>query len=146
MELMEDTAVGKETHMAPLKILFIGNSFTARNNLLGLIAQLAAARGKSIQHRLISTGGASLRIHWNAGEALNAINDGHYDYVVLQEQSTLPIKNAKRMHDNVRLFDNAIKASGAEDRPLLDLGEAARPKRSKPSPRPMPASAGSLAQ
>jgi len=98
----------------PLKVLFIGNSFTARNDLPGLIADLAAARGKSLQHHLISTGGASLRTHWNAGEALKAIQDGRYDRVVLQEQSTLPVKNAKRMHENVRLFDEATQAAGAE--------------------------------
>jgi hypothetical protein len=98
---------------ARLKVLFIGNSFTARNDLPGLIARLAAARGKKLQHRLISAGGASLRAHWNAGAALKAINDGHYDAVVLQEQSTLPVKKAKRMHENVRLFDDAIKATGA---------------------------------
>src|SRR5207245_301879 len=97
-----------------MKVLFIGNSFTARNNLPGLIAQLAATRGKSVQHRLISAGGASLRHHWNAGEAPKAIKDGHYDGVILQEQSTLPIKNAKRMHENVRLFDEAIKVAGAK--------------------------------
>lgn len=95
------------------KILFIGNSFTARNNLPALLTQLAAARGHAIEHRLISAGGASLRMHWNAGTAPNAIESGQYDYVVLQEQSTLPIKNAKRMHENVRLFDEAIKAAGA---------------------------------
>src|SRR5437016_5252050 len=95
------------------RILFIGNSFTARNNLPGLIAQMAAARGHSMEHRLISAGGASLRQHWNAGEALKAIKDGDYDYVVLQEQSTLPIKNPRRMHENVRLFDDAIKAARA---------------------------------
>jgi hypothetical protein len=97
-----------------MKILFIGNSFTARNDLPSLIVQLAAARNKKIEHRLISAGGASLRMHWNAGNAPKAIKDGHYDYVVLQEQSTLPIKNAKRMHENVRLFDEAIKAAGAK--------------------------------
>jgi hypothetical protein len=99
---------------APIRILFIGNSFTARNNLPGLIAQMAATRGKSMQHDLISAGGASLRAHWNAGKALKAIKNGHYEYVVLQEQSTLPIKNAKRMHENVRLFDEAIKGAGAK--------------------------------
>ncbi len=98
----------------PLKALFIGNSFTARNELPGLIAQLAAARGKSLQHRLISAGGASLRTHWNAGHAPKAIADGHYDYVVLQEQSTLPVKNAKRMYENVRLFAEAIQVAGAK--------------------------------
>ena len=98
---------------APLKVLFIGNSFTARNDLPGLIARLAAARGKTLEHRLASAGGASLRTHWNAGEALKAIQGGEYDHVVLQEQSTLPVKNAKRMHENVRLFGEAIKAAGA---------------------------------
>ena len=98
---------------APRKVLFIGNSFTARNDLPGLIARLAAARGKSLKHHLISAGGASLRAHWNAGAA-KAIGEGHYDCVVLQEQSTLPVKNAKRMHENVRLFDEAIKAAGAK--------------------------------
>ncbi|WP_406695024.1 SGNH/GDSL hydrolase family protein [Singulisphaera sp. Ch08] len=100
--------------LAPRKILFIGNSFTARNDLPGLLTQLAAARGKQFQHRLISGGGASLRTHWNAGEAAKAIAEGQYDDVVLQEQSTLPIKNARRMHENVRLFDEAIKHAGAK--------------------------------
>ena len=97
-----------------VKVLFIGNSFTARNNLPGLIGQLAAARGKTMDSRLISAGGASLRRHWNGGEAAKAIKDGHYNHVVLQEQSTLPIKNAKRMHENIRLFDAAIKDEGAK--------------------------------
>jgi hypothetical protein len=99
---------------APLKVLFIGNSFTARNDLPGLVARLAAARGKDLQHRLISAGGASLRRHWNAREARQAIQDGEYHRVVLQEQSTLPVKNPSRMHENVRLFDEAIRAAGAQ--------------------------------
>jgi hypothetical protein len=97
----------------PRNVLFVGNSFTARNQLPDLIASLAAARGKQFHHRLISAGGASLRTHWNAGVAVKAIQDGRYDAVVLQEQSTLPIKNATRMHENVRLFHEAIKAAGA---------------------------------
>src|SRR6516162_6874709 len=97
----------KRRKSAPLKVLFIGNSFTARNDLPGLVARLAEARGKSLQHRLISAGGASLRSHWNAGAA-KAIQEGQCDCVVLQEQSTLPVKNARRMHENVRLFDEAI--------------------------------------
>src|SRR5262245_3389011 len=96
-----------------VRALFIGNSFTARNNLPGLIAELAAARGKRLEHRLISAGGASLRMHWNAGHALKAIQEGKYDVVVLQEQSTLPVKNRERMHENVRLYHDPIKAAGA---------------------------------
>jgi len=97
-----------------LKILFIGNSFTARNDLPGLIAQMAQARGKLLEYHLISAGGSSLRRHWNGGQALKAINNGGYSLVVLQEQSTLPIKNPNRMYESVRLFDQAIKEARAK--------------------------------
>jgi len=97
-----------------LNVLFIGNSFTARNDLPGLIARLAEASGNHLRHQLISVGGASLRTHWNKGHAQNRIKEGDFDYVVLQEQSTLPVKNATRMHENVRLFDGVIRAAGAK--------------------------------
>src|SRR5205085_8852557 len=93
----------KPTKPAVTKVLFIGNSFTARNKLPELIVQLAAARGHGMEQRLINRGGAALRMHWNAGVAPKEIESGQYDYVVLQEQSTLPVKNADRMKDNVRL-------------------------------------------
>ena len=38
---------------------------------------------------------------------------GGYDRVVLQEQSTLPVKSPARMHESVRLFDEQIRAAGA---------------------------------
>jgi hypothetical protein len=97
----------------PVRALFIGNSFTARNNLPGLVSDLAAGRGIELEPRLLSMGGASLRMHWNKGQAQKEIDTRRYDWVVLQEQSTLPVKNAARMHENVRLFDAAIRAAGA---------------------------------
>lgn len=106
--------MAKKKHSKATKILFIGNSFTQRSDLPGLIAAMAAEREMEVKHELISAGGASLRNHWNAGRAAQAIAKGDYDYVVLQEQSTLPVKNAKRMAENVRLFDDVIKQAGAE--------------------------------
>src|SRR5688572_7271808 len=104
-----------------LHVLFVGNSFTARNDVPGLIAGLAAARGHHLEHRLISAGGASLRMHWNKGIALANIQRERFDYIVLQEQSTLPIKGPKRFHESVRLFDNAIKAEGSGAKTALYL-------------------------
>jgi hypothetical protein len=98
----------------PSRLLFVGNSFTARNDLPELINQLTSARGVKAEYALLSVGGASLRTHWNKGEARTAIERGKFDYVVLQEQSTLPIKNAARMRENVLLFDQAIRAAGAK--------------------------------
>src|SRR4051794_9221252 len=106
--------MAKMKHTGRINILFIGNSFTQRNNLPGLLAGMAAERKLYMQHDLISVGGASLRTHWNAGRAAKAITTGVYDYVVLQEQSTLPVKNAQRMAENVRLLDELIKQAGSK--------------------------------
>jgi hypothetical protein len=104
----------KSKHPPAVNILFIGNSFTQRNDLPGLIATMAAEREVCIQQELISAGGASLRMHWNAGRAAQAIATGRYNYVVLQEQSTLPVKNAERMAENVQLFHEVIKQAGSK--------------------------------
>jgi hypothetical protein len=93
--------------------LLVGNSFTSRNNLPGLIIGLAAARGVTVESKLISAGGASLRQHLNAGKALAEIASGGYDTVVLQEQSTLPIKSPDRFRASARDFGEAIGAAGA---------------------------------
>ena len=96
------------------RILFIGNSFTARNNLPSLLAQLVHAGGKGeLECELISAGGASLRMHLNKGEAQTRLQTSRWDYVVLQEQSTLPVKNPKRTGENIREFDAIIKAAQA---------------------------------
>ena len=96
-----------------MRVLYVGNSFTARHDVPGLVARLAAAAGRDLHPDLLWAGGASLRAHWNKGEARRAIEGGGYDWVVLQEQSTLPVKNARRMHENVRLFDPVVREAGA---------------------------------
>jgi hypothetical protein len=96
-----------------VRILFVGNSFTARNNLPGLLTGLAGARGIELEHRLIQAGGASLRQHLNGGKALDAVATGGFEVVVLQEQSTLPIKSPARFQESARDFDLAIKDAGA---------------------------------
>ncbi len=96
-----------------MRVLFVGNSFTARNDLPGMLARMAAARGHVLQHDLIQQGGASLRAHWNRGTAVHAMRHKHYDIIVLQEQSTMPVRNARRMHENVRLFTETIDETGA---------------------------------
>jgi hypothetical protein len=111
-----------------LSVLFVGNSFTARNDVPGLVARLAEARGRTLTHRLISAGGASLRRHWNAGEARRALDSARYDVVVLQEQSTLPVKNAARMRENVALFDAAIRAAGARTALYMTWARRAEPQ------------------
>ena len=97
------------------RILFIGNSYTSRNQLPRLVADLAGAAEppQPVDFEMIVAGGASLKRHWNAGRVQAALKSKHWDYVVLQEQSTLPLKNPQRYHDNVRLFAPLVTEHGA---------------------------------
>jgi len=103
------------------RILFIGNSYTSRNQLPRLLVDLAAAAAhpKRVEFDLVFAGGASLKRHWNAGIARERLAKQSWNYVVLQEQSTLPLKNSARYHENVRLFASEIARCGA--RPVLYL-------------------------
>ncbi|HEX4525082.1 MAG TPA: SGNH/GDSL hydrolase family protein [Casimicrobiaceae bacterium] len=100
----------------PARILFIGNSYTSRNQLPRLLADLAAAaeHPTRVEFDLIFAGGASLKRHWNAGIARERLAKQPWNYVVLQEQSTLPVKNPGRYHENVRLFAPEIARRGAK--------------------------------
>ncbi|HEX8234337.1 MAG TPA: DUF4886 domain-containing protein [Abditibacteriaceae bacterium] len=106
----------KNTDAAPIRVLFIGNSFTARNDLPFLLTSMAAQAqpARAMESQAILANGASLRQHWNAGNATETIRQRKWDYVVLQEQSTLPMKNATRFHENVRLFHQVIQQCKAE--------------------------------
>lgn len=98
-----------------VRLLFIGNSYTNRNDLPGLLTALAAAGEPPIRihtERVIANG-ASLRQHWNAGHAAQLIREQPCDVIVLQEQSTLPLKNRQRYHENVRLFAELIRPTGS---------------------------------
>jgi lysophospholipase L1-like esterase len=94
------------------RILFVGNSFVSRNDLPGMVARLAASSGHRVETAAIVAGGASLRRHLNSGQVANALSRTRWSHVVLQEQSTLPLKNAARFHQNVRELHVQIDAAG----------------------------------
>ncbi len=97
------------------RVLFVGNSFTMRNDLPGLWAGLAGAgnRGVELTSEVVAAGGASLRQHLNKNTAALLLAEGGWDLVVLQEQSTLPVKNPKRTLENIRDFHGVIADAGA---------------------------------
>jgi len=69
----------------PLRVLFIGNSFTYFHNMPAIFKTLAP----QVETRLIAQGGLTLEDHWNNQATQKAVAEGKWDFVVLQEQSTL---------------------------------------------------------
>ena len=99
-----------------MAVLFVGNSFTNRNDLPGLLEQLALAGHpprKLVTERIIANG-MSLKTHWDRGIATELIRKQRWDYVVLQDQSTMGLKNPGRLKEYAAKFDIECKANKAK--------------------------------
>jgi hypothetical protein len=72
------------------KALFLGNSYTAVNNLPQMVADVALSNGDTLIFDSNTTGGCTLEGHSSNVISLNKIKSGNWDFVVLQEQSQRP--------------------------------------------------------
>lgn len=74
----------------PVRVLFIGNSYTYFNDLPVMVRELGESAGRNLEVEMRAPGGWWWRDHARSSETLDAIGAGHFDYVVLQEQSMAP--------------------------------------------------------
>jgi hypothetical protein len=72
------------------KILFLGNSYTAVNNLPQMLKDMALSNGDTLITDQNTPGGYTLMAHSTNSVSLSRINAEKWDYVVLQDQSQLP--------------------------------------------------------
>ncbi|MBP5548292.1 MAG: T9SS type A sorting domain-containing protein [Bacteroidales bacterium] len=72
-----------------LNVLFIGNSYTAVNNLPQTIKNIASSMGDNMTYQSNTPGGCTLSQHCS-NHSMELICEGGWDIVVLQEQSQYP--------------------------------------------------------
>ncbi len=71
-----------------LNVLFVGNSYTLRNDLPGMLEKIAASgKGGRIKAQAAAKNGATLKELWNDEKLRSELYRSHRDIVVLQEQS-----------------------------------------------------------
>lgn len=89
----------------PLRVLFVGNSYTAANDLPSTVRALAAATpGPAIETEAITVPGARLADHWATSGAKERIMTGGLDVVVLQGQSVETFTSPISFDESARLF------------------------------------------
>lgn len=71
-------------------VLFIGNSYTSVNDLPEMTRQLALSLGDTLVVASSSPGGYTFQQHTTNAATQGLIDQGNWDFVVLQEQSQLP--------------------------------------------------------
>jgi hypothetical protein len=103
-----------------VRVLFVGNSLTFRNDLPGIVHRLGGRRAPIFAVSLTAPG-RQLRQFAGDEQLARLLHEVHWDVVVLQEQSQIPSFSAA---DRAREFDpyverlaDEIRAAGAQ--PLL---------------------------
>ena len=102
---------------AAIRILFIGNSLTATNDLPALVEAMARAVGVEVRCTAVARPNFSLEDHWNDGEARRAISEGGWSYVVLQQGPSALPESRESLEEYARRFEGEIRRARA--RPAL---------------------------
>ena len=100
----------------PLRVYFVGNSLTFRNDLPGMVVELGASLDPRMQVEagMTARDGMSLERHWREGEVLRRLREEDWDVLVLQEQSSRLLADPAQSELYLRLFAEAARAAGTE--------------------------------
>ncbi len=82
--------LNRSVNATTFRVLFLGNSYTAVNDLPQIISNIASSNGDSLSYLSYSPGGHTFQNHFTDPISISLINQGNWDFVVLQEQSQLP--------------------------------------------------------
>lgn len=75
-------AASEPARAEPIKILFIGNSYTHMNDMPLIFERIAKAAGKEVKVEKNTRSGASLRIHSEREDMYEAIKQEKWDWTV----------------------------------------------------------------
>ncbi|MBQ8380598.1 MAG: hypothetical protein IJY18_01765 [Clostridia bacterium] len=103
----------------PIKVLFLGNSYTSYNDLKNIFAAIADSMGISVEVSSVTKGGWQLYKYQNPADSggelfYDAIEADDYDYVFLQDRSTQTIDELEKFYEGVRLCGKIAENDGAK--------------------------------
>ena len=96
-----------------IRMLFIGNSYTFYNNMPVMVQSTASSQGVKLACSKTTVGGYTLRKHLSNEQTLQAVKQGGWNYVVIQEQSELPSlyteKVIAKVYSAARSMDSLVR-------------------------------------
>jgi len=97
-----------------LRVLFIGNSYTAVHCVPEMVRIMAESKGHKLEYEQHTPGGRTFQQHWEDGEAVPKIQAGGFDVVVFQNQSFEPVGDPDNMIKFGKLLATEVDKIGAE--------------------------------
>jgi hypothetical protein len=115
---------------ARVSLLFVGNSYTFANDLPGMVAAILRTRKISADVHAVVRYGATLTDHWAGGfgDAPSRIESGHWSWVILQEQSTRPLREPGAFASAVAGFARQAAPRGTQIAVLETWAQQAHPE------------------
>jgi hypothetical protein len=101
----------------PVRVLFVGNSFTYFFNLPQVVTSMAQSQGIEIVTRQSTVGGSNLEEHWKElkGTKTRKLLDSlKWDYVVLNNHSLSTVDTPEDFMEYGKKFAELIRSKGAE--------------------------------
>lgn len=95
------------------RVLLLGNSLTASHRLPDLVRAMAAASGVAMEVAMRAPGGVSLDDHWVDRESRAAVEQGGWDFVVLQQGPSSRPDSRQALRASTKRWAKAIRAAGA---------------------------------
>ena len=104
----------EETPGAPVpRVLFVGNSLTMGHNVPGRMANKALEDGVRVDVRMLARGGAYLKDWADDPQLIDALTNGNWDVVVLQDNSKAALKMEFRLASRQAVSKIALMAGDA---------------------------------
>lgn len=104
-------------------VLFIGNSYTASNNLPNIVSQMASSTGDTLFFDSNTPGGARFLTHSSNASSIAKIFSRNWDFVVLQAQSQEPSFGQNLMRTDLfphaKILCDTIRVNNACTQPLF---------------------------
>ena len=103
------------------RILFIGNSYTYYNNLPTMVKNMAASTGDKLNASSFTVGGTSLEGHFANTGTTGALQQGGWDYVVLQDHSERPALEETYVQEHTFAFATKLANMARQYSPCTEL-------------------------
>ncbi|MEO0978322.1 MAG: DUF4886 domain-containing protein [Pseudomonadota bacterium] len=130
LSVLTHTANASPASELVTKVLFVGNSLTLRNDLPGMLEEIAATKGIPVETSTSAKGSARLEHHSSDTGLLQRLDDTAWDFVVLQEHTQLPALDerdvARDSHPFAAALATRARQVSAETRVVFYMGMAHR--------------------
>lgn len=103
------------------KVLFIGNSYTAVNDLPNWVRSVAESAGDTFEVVSIAPGGTTFSMHTNNPQVTSELASGNYDAVILQEQSQLPSFPQSQVESDCFPYAKALVDAARAGKPCIKV-------------------------